>query len=50
MSNIKLTKKICEILDKIKPNKFGLKSYTELITFVKDRLGMIKDILMIRER
>ena len=39
MSNIKLTKKICEILDKIKPNKFGLKSYTELITFVKDRLG-----------
>ena len=21
------------------PNKFGLKSYSELITFVKDRLG-----------
>ena len=39
ISNIKLTKKICEILDKIMPNKFGLKSYSELITFVKDRLG-----------
>ena len=39
ISNIKLTKKICEILDRIMPNKFGLKSYSELITFVKDRPG-----------
>ena len=39
LSNIKLVKKICKILDRIVPNKFGLKSYSELITFVKDRLG-----------
>jgi dTDP-glucose 4,6-dehydratase len=38
--NIKLVKKICEILNKLKPSKFrGLKKYEQLITFVKDRPG-----------
>lgn len=38
--NIKLVKKICEILDKLKPIKFrGLRKYEQLITLVKDRPG-----------
>ena len=38
-SNIKLVKKICKLLDKIKPNKSGLNSYSDLIKFVSDRPG-----------
>ena len=37
--NIDVVKTICQILDEIKPNDYGLKSYSELITFVKDRPG-----------
>lgn len=37
-TNIELVQKICEIMDKIKPSK-NIKSYKELITFVKDRPG-----------
>lgn len=36
--NIYIAKKICSILDELKPRK-DQKSYTELITFVKDRAG-----------
>lgn len=39
ISNINLTYMICKILDKIFPNKFELDSYSELISFVKDRPG-----------
>ena len=39
ISNINLTYMICKILDKIFPNKFKLDSYSELISFVKDRPG-----------
>jgi len=38
LTNIELVKKICEILDTIKPSKI-INSYKELITFVKDRPG-----------
>ncbi len=38
-SNIGLVKKICRMLDMIKPNEFGLKSYLDLVKFVKDRPG-----------
>jgi len=37
--NINIVNKICEILDYSKPLSGGLKSYKELITFVKDRPG-----------
>ncbi len=37
-SNIDIIEKICSILDKIKPSE-KIKSYKELITFVKDRPG-----------
>lgn len=37
-NNLFIVKKICEILDDIKPREDG-KSYREQITFVKDRLG-----------
>ncbi len=37
-NNIYIAKKICEILDELKPRNGG-KSYKELITFVKDRPG-----------
>jgi dTDP-glucose 4,6-dehydratase len=37
-ANIEVVKTICQILDKLKPRADG-KSYTEQITFVKDRLG-----------
>ena len=37
-ANIEIVEKICSILDKIKPSK-KIKSYKELITFVKDRPG-----------
>ncbi len=36
LSNLELVKMLCEILDRLKPEK---KSYTERITFVTDRLG-----------
>lgn len=38
-TNIEVVKKICKILDKKRPNTFGLKSYEELISFVADRPG-----------
>jgi len=38
LTNIALVKKICEILDEIKPSKIN-DSYRDLITFVKDRPG-----------
>lgn len=37
--NIEVVTNICNILDELVPNKFGLKSYKDLITFVKDRPG-----------
>lgn len=37
MTNLEITHKICDILDNLKPRKKG--KYSELITFVKDRLG-----------
>jgi len=40
IQNIEVVNKICDILDKLKPNKFnGLKSYRDLITHVEDRPG-----------
>lgn len=36
--NIEVVRKICELLDELRPRKDG-KSYTEQITFVKDRSG-----------
>ena len=38
-SNIGLVKKSVECWDMIKPNEFGLKSYLDLVKFVKDRPG-----------
>ena len=38
MTNLDVVSKICEILDRIQPRKNGL-SYSDLITYVKDRLG-----------
>jgi len=38
IQNIKIVKTICEILDELKPRESGV-SYTELITYVKDRPG-----------
>ena len=38
LSNIEIIEKICSILDKVIPSK-KIKSYKELITFVKDRPG-----------
>jgi dTDP-glucose 4,6-dehydratase len=37
MTNLEITHKICDILDNLKPRKEG--KYSDLITFVKDRLG-----------
>ena len=37
-SNLEVVNLLCDILDKLKPNKNG-KSYKEQITFVKDRPG-----------
>lgn len=37
--NIEVVKTICSILDEKRPNKLGLKSYADLITFVTDRPG-----------
>lgn len=38
--NIDVINTLCELLDELAPNKpAGIKSYTELITFVKDRPG-----------
>jgi dTDP-glucose 4,6-dehydratase len=38
--NIEVVNKICELLDELKPaNNLPIKSYKELITFVKDRPG-----------
>lgn len=37
--NIEVVTQICKILDELVPNKFDLSSYTDLITFVKDRPG-----------
>lgn len=37
--NIEVVRTICSILDKKSPNKIGLNSYSDLITFVKDRPG-----------
>ena len=40
IENIKVVKKVCEILDKLSPSKHkGIKHYRELITFVDDRAG-----------
>lgn len=40
LKNIFVVKKICDILDKLKPEKpNGINHYSELITFVQDRLG-----------
>lgn len=40
LKNIFVVKKICDILDTLKPEKpNGINHYSELITFVKDRLG-----------
>lgn len=40
MENIELTKSICQILDNISPSKIeGIAKYSELITFVPDRVG-----------
>jgi dTDP-glucose 4,6-dehydratase len=38
MSNLEVVNLLCDILDKLKPNKNG-RSYKEQITFVKDRPG-----------
>lgn len=39
-TNIEVVENICELLDELSPNKPGnLKSYKDLITFVKDRPG-----------
>ena len=38
LSNIEIVNKICDILDRIKPNN-KISSYRDLITFVKDRPG-----------
>ena len=38
LTNISIVKKICEILDEIRPSTY-VKSYSDLITFVKDRPG-----------
>lgn len=37
--NIDLVELICSIMDELVPNKFGLSSYKDLITFVADRPG-----------
>ena len=40
IENIKVVKKICQILDKLKPSKLdGVNKYEQLITFVDDRPG-----------
>ena len=40
IQNIKVVKKVCEILDELAPNKLnGMRSFSELITYVKDRPG-----------
>ena len=40
LKNIFVVKKICDILDTLKPEKpNGINHYSELITFVQDRLG-----------
>ena len=37
ITNLELVKKICDILNELKPNKIG--KYQDLISFVKDRPG-----------
>lgn len=37
--NIEVVKTICSILDEKRPNKMGLNSYSDLITYVTDRPG-----------
>lgn len=37
--NIEVVRGVCAILDCKRPNKYGLKSYSDLIAFVKDRPG-----------
>lgn len=38
--NIEVVREVCGLLDELRPSKFaGISSYTELITFVKDRPG-----------
>ncbi len=40
IQNIKVVKKVCSILDELIPNKLnGMSSFSELITYVKDRPG-----------
>jgi dTDP-glucose 4,6-dehydratase len=40
IENIKVVKKVCEVLDELSPSKHkGIKHYRELITFVDDRAG-----------
>ena len=40
IQNIEVVKKVCSILDELIPNKLnGLRSFSELITYVKDRPG-----------
>ena len=40
IQNIEVVKKVCEILDELSPSKhYGIKHYSELITFVDDRAG-----------
>lgn len=38
-TNLEVVKIICNLLDKLSPSKSGLSSYSELISFVKDRAG-----------
>lgn len=38
-TNLTVVKSICTILDELKPNQHGKKSYSDLISFVKDRPG-----------
>jgi len=38
-TNLEVVKVICDLLDKLSPSKSGLSSYSELISFVKDRAG-----------
>jgi dTDP-glucose 4,6-dehydratase len=40
MANIDVVRLICDLLEELRPNKpLGIESYTDLITFVKDRPG-----------
>jgi len=40
IQNIEVVRKVCDILDKLVPNKLnGISSFNELITYVKDRPG-----------